>query len=131
MMDTKPKDFVCVKHQWCPEAVQGLRDTFYENGERIAEGVRSGRMELWRVNGHSWAVTEIINATIFLWCYQGRDSGSFVLKLCEVAKAQGLAKVSFFSQHKGAARLWKRFNPQVFNTTTEGEKQYIFEVALL
>jgi hypothetical protein len=55
----------------------------------------------------------------------------FILRLCDVAKDQGLAKVSFFSQRKGAARAWKQFNPKIWSTGNAGEKQYMFEVALL
>jgi hypothetical protein len=131
MINHRAPDYVCVKTAWCDEARDGLRDTFYENGERIAEGVRSGAMELWRVNGASWAVTQLIDQTIFLWCYQGRDVVPFILKLVDVARAQGLAKVSFFSQRKGAARAWKQFNPRVWNTDVPGEKQYMFEVSML
>ena len=123
---TRP--YTIVKATWCDEARQALRDTFYTDGEEIAEGVRSGRMELFRVNGHSWAVTEIMRGMLFIWCYAGRGSNQFVDRMRVVAKANGLQQVSFFSHHKGAARLWKRFNPRMLQTQAPGEVQYVFEV---
>jgi len=123
---TRP--YTVVKSQWCDEARQALRDTFYADGEEIAEGVRSGRMELFCVNGDSWAVTEIMRGMLFIWCYAGRGSNQFVDRMRIVAKANGLSQVSFFSKHKGAARLWKRFNPRMLKTLEPGETQYVFEV---
>jgi hypothetical protein len=122
------KKYTVVKKAWCDEARDALRETFYTDGEEIAEGVRSGRMELFHVNGNSWAVTEIMRGMLFIWCYAGRGSNQFVDRMRVVAKANGLTQVSFFSHHKGAARLWKRFNPRMLKTEEPGETQYVFEV---
>jgi hypothetical protein len=122
------RQYTIVKIEWCDEARQALRDTFYTDGEEIAEGVRSGRMELFRVNGDSFAVTEIMRGMLFIWCYAGRGSNQFVDRMRLVARRNGLQQVSFFSRHKGAARLWKRFNPRMLETQEPGEVQYVFEV---
>jgi len=127
---TKP--YTIVKQAWTPEvwaeARQALREAFYTDGEEICEGVRSGRMELFRVNNDSWAVTEIMRGMLFIWVYAGRGSNQFVDRMRVVAKVNGLAQVSFFSRHRGAARLWKRFNPRMLPTQLDGEVQYVFEV---
>jgi hypothetical protein len=122
------KPYTIVKHAWCPEARDALRDTFYTDGEEIAQGVLSGRMELFRVNDDSWAVTEIMRGMLFIWCYAGRGSNQFVDRMRVVARLNKLSQVSFFSRHKGAARLWKRFNPRMIPTYQPGEVQYVFEV---
>jgi hypothetical protein len=122
------RPYTVVKTAWCAEAREALRGTFYTDGEEIAEGVRSGRMELFRVNDDSWAVTEIMRGMLFIWCYAGRGSNQFVDRMRIVAKHNGLQQVSFFSHHKGAARLWKRFNPRMLKTLEPGETQYVFEV---
>jgi hypothetical protein len=122
------RQYTVVKSQWCDEARQALRETFEADGEEIAEGVRSGRMELFRVNDTSWAVTEIMRGMLFIWCYAGTGSNQFVDRMRIVAKHNGLSQVSFFSRHKGAARLWKRFNPRMLQTSVPGETQYVFEV---
>lgn len=122
------RPYTVVKSSWCVEARDALRDTFYTDGEEIAEGVRSGRMELFCVNGNSWAVTEVMHGMLFIWCYAGCGSNQFVDRMRFVARHNNLTQVSFFSRHKGAARLWKRFNPRKIPTTIEGEVQYVFEV---
>jgi hypothetical protein len=128
----KPYSIVKVGFEFWPVARQKLESTFYTFGEEIAEGVRSERMELFLVNGKSWAITEIMRGMLFIWCYAGTGSGEFVERMRLVARANGLTQVSFFSRHKGAARLWKRFNPRVIPTSNPtgepGEVQYVFEV---
>lgn len=126
--DTHRK-YTITKAAWCDEARDALRGTFFTDGEEIAEGVRSGRMELFNVNGDSWAVTEIMRGMLFIWCYAGRGSNQFVDRMRIVARANGLQQVSFFSRHKGAARLWKQFNPRRLETQEPGEIQYVFEVS--
>jgi hypothetical protein len=122
------RKYTIVKAAWCDEARDALRSTFYTDGEEIAHGVRCGRMELFRVNDNSWAVTEIMRGMLFIWCYAGKGSNQFVERMRVVAKANSLTQVSFFSRHKGAARLWKRFNPRMLPAQNPGEVQYVFEV---
>jgi hypothetical protein len=122
------RHYTIVKHAWCDEACDAMRDCFFTDGEEIAEGVRSGRMELFRVNDDSWAVTEIMRGMLFIWCYAGRGSNQFVDRMRVVAKANRLTQVSFFSRLRGAARLWRRFNPRMLPTRIPGEVQYVFEV---
>lgn len=130
MIDTNTtRPYTMVKRAWCQEAHEALKSTFVgdDSGKRIVDGVMQERMELWRVNDDSWAVTEIMHGMIFLWCYAGRGSGQFVERLIRIAKGMGLEQVSFFSYHKGAARLWKRYNPRMIPGGQPGEVQYIFE----
>lgn len=120
--------YTIAKSQWCDEARDAMRECFYTDGEEIAEGVRSGRMELFRVNDDSWAVTEVMRGMLFIWCYAGKHSNQFVDRMRIVARANGLSQVSFFSRHKGAGRLWRRFNPRMLPTPVAGEVQYVFEI---
>lgn len=112
-----------------PEARQALREALYGDGEEISHGVRIGRMELFRVNDDSWAVTERMRGMLFIWCYAGRGAVQFVHRMQLVAKANGMSQVSFFSRRKGAARAWRRFHPQQLATSIDGERQYVFEVS--
>jgi hypothetical protein len=102
---------------------------FYTDGEEITEGVRSGRMQLLAVNDDSWAVIEVMHRMLFIWCYAGRDSKGFIEAMRHVCREKDLAQVSFFSRHRGAARMWKYCNPRMIPTIVPGEVQYVFEVA--
>jgi hypothetical protein len=126
----RPYTIVKVGFEFWPVARQKLsQGCFHDNGEQIAEGVRSGRMEMFLVNGESFAVTEIMAGMLFLWCYAGKGSNEFVERLRIVARANGLKQISFFSKHKGASRLWKRYSPRMIPTGEPGEVQYVFEVS--
>jgi hypothetical protein len=127
--DTK-RAYTMVKRAWCKEAADALASTFVgeDGGKRIVDGVMSERLELWRVNDDSWAVTEVLHGMLFLWCYAGRGSVQFVERLILIARKMGLEQVSFFSFHKGAARLWHHYNPRKIPGGNPGEVQYIFEV---
>ncbi len=110
--------------------MDALKSTFVgdDGGKRIIDGVMTERMELWRVNDDSWAVTEVLHGMLFLWCYAGKGSIQFVERLIVIARHMGLEQVSFFSFHKGAARLWHHYNPRKIPGGLSGEVQYIFEV---
>jgi hypothetical protein len=112
-----------------PAARERLGDgCFLTDGEEIAEGVRSGRMQLLAVNHDSWAVVEIMRGMLFVWCYAGSDSKAFIAAMQAAARDHHLSQVSFFSRHRGAARLWKYCNPRMIPTNVPNEVQYVFEV---
>jgi hypothetical protein len=111
-----------------PAARQAMNGCFYTDGEEISEGVRSGRMQLLAVNHDSWAVIEIMRGMLFVWCFAGKDSKAFIAAMQSAARDSHLSQVSFFSRHRGAARLWKYCNPRMIPTAIPGEVQYVFEV---
>lgn len=86
-------------------------------------------MQLLAVNHDSWAVVEVLHGMLFIWLYAGSDSKSFIEAMRLTARTNGLSQVSFFSRHRGAARLWKHCNPRMIPTQIEGEVQYVFEVS--
>lgn len=130
MIDTDTqRPYTMVKRAWCAEAQAALAPTFVGDVgmRKAAAGVIAEKMELWRVNDDSWAITEVFPGMLFIWSYAGRGSGQFVERMIRVARGMGLEQVSFFSYHKGAARLWKRYNPRMIPGGEPGEVQYIFE----
>ena len=114
-------------YDW-PVARQVMKDCFHTDGEEITAGIVSGRMQLLAVNTDSWAVIEVMQDMLFIWCYAGRDSKSFIAAMQHAAREHGLQRVSFFSRHRGAKRLWKYCNPRMIPTGIPGEVQYVFEV---
>lgn len=118
--------------EWSDEAFAGLCDTFrstpdFDAVATVREGVRSGLMELWRVGGHSYAVTQSWrnpstgNGEMLLWCYQGRGLNEFVDYMMRVAKANKFSILKFATLHRGIPRMLRRYNPR--NT-----EQDIFEI---
>lgn len=125
----RPIPFTFVKCSWCKGAETGLRDTFYGNMESVRDGVRSGKMELFRVNGDSWLVTEIMGGMLFIWCYQGRGLVQMVDRLRMLAKHNGMQCVSFYTPHKAALRALRRFDPRPLSVSAEGHIQYEIDCA--
>lgn len=109
---------------WSESAQAGLARTFYtENGfnglDHVRRGVLSGDMELWLVDGHSWAITQTWQESQFVWCYQGRDVREFAACMYTVAQRNGLKSVRFATKHKGLPRMLRAFRcesvaPEVF-----------------
>jgi hypothetical protein len=134
MIDTDVKrQYTLERRAWCKEAADALRPCFVgEEGEAKAiRGVMQEKLQLYHVNGDSWAVIEFIPAhsMLFIWAYAGRGSKGFVERCIISARKSGLKRVSFYSFHKGAGRLWKKFGPKAYPTgNMPGEMQYIFEV---
>lgn len=113
-----------------PVARERLADgCFINDGEEIASGVSTGRMSLLAVNTDSWAVVEVMHGMLFVWCYAGTRSKDFIAAMRQAARDIGLQQVSFFSRHRGAARLWKHCSPRMIPTSVPNEVQYVFEVS--
>lgn len=83
----------------------------------VREGVKSGRMECWHVDGHSWAVTQTWTdpedgrGKQLVWCYAGRDVKAFAQAMYRVAQDNGLSSVRFSTFHRALPRLLKSFQP--------------------
>ena len=116
------------------EARNDMTRCFYTDGEEMANGVHTGRMELWEIDHsdwtfkRSWAIIEVMQGMLFVWCYAGHDSKGFIEFCRHIARGNRLAQVSFFSRHKGARRMWKHCNPRMIPTNVPDEVQYVFEV---
>jgi len=121
-----------VKRAWCMDAYNGLRGTFEsaEGAWHIARGVLSEKMELWRVNGDSWLVTEVMfgNKMLFLWCYEGRLLMQLIDHLVLVCHKAGFEQLSFFTRHRGALRILRRYGVFSLPTKTAGECQYVIDI---
>lgn len=96
---------------WCEEARNGLLLTFNDEEAFIREGVESGCMELFRVDGDSWAVVQTWNEIQMLWCYQGRNCLGFAQAMLRIAQRNNLRCIRFFTKHKALPRLLKSLNP--------------------
>lgn len=97
--------------QWSEEARNGLALTFNDGEEFISEGVQSGRMELFLVDGHSWAVVQTWSDTQMCWCYQGRNALEFARAMLRIAKRNNLRCIRFFTIHRALPRLLKPLGP--------------------
>lgn len=93
------------RRSWGAEAEQGLALALGEWAQAIRDGVTAGRMELWQIDGASWAVTEIRDGVLIVWCYQGRD----VVRVAEIFRRSlvrnGLDTLEFSTKRKGLHRL--------------------------
>lgn len=96
---------------WCEEARNGLLRTFNTDEDFIREGVTSGRMELFKVDGDSWAVVQTWDTIQMVWCYQGRNVLEFARAMYRIAQRNKLRCVRFFTKHRALPRMLKPLNP--------------------
>lgn len=128
--------FVLVREPWSKEARVSLADTFYDAESAIQDGVRSGRMELYRVyenqvgplHGCGWLILERMGRMLFLWCYAGRGLVCLVHQFREYARVNGFEQISFFTHHAAAVRALRRFKPTVYKKHSPDEVQYVIDV---
>jgi hypothetical protein len=104
MIFGKPQRYTLRPMPWSFSAEVGLRDSFYGAMDRVKAGVESGAMQLFRVCGESWLVTQIFGKMLFIWCYQGKQVAQLIDKLRVLAWHNGLTHVSFYTHHVGIAR---------------------------
>lgn len=128
--------FVLVREAWTREAKIGLVDTFYNAEARIQNGVRSGRMELYRVfdsqvgplHACGWLVLERMRGMLFIWCYQGRGLICLIHQLREYARVNAFEQLSFFTRRRAAVRALRRFHPRLYHKHAPDEVQYVIDV---
>lgn len=116
------------KIPWSLEVVEGLSSTFFSSPGfdaigHVREGVESGRMECWLIDGHSYAITETTPTDMLMWCYQGRDLVPFVRHFIGVAKRNNLRRLKYHTLRKGMQRLLREFHPRPL-----GENLFVIEV---
>lgn len=97
--------------EWCAEAERGLAAALGDYPEAIRDGVKSGRMQLWRVDGESWLVTQVfqLERKLVIWCYQGRNARRTAEAMFRAARANDLEVVEFSTRRKGLPRLLREF----------------------
>ena len=114
--------------EWNSTARRGLLLALNERecGTLIEDQVKAGSAQLWRVSDHSWLVTEVLLAQseLFLWCHQGRDSEGVIQECAAVAAAHGLTWIGWFTRHKGAKRVFRKYAPEV----SESDGEYRFRI---
>lgn len=114
---------------WSPDAAYGLKDTLFTGTDRIADNVTLGKYQLWKVNGNSWLVTEVVKAESFLlvWCYQGKGLFNTMLLLSNIAVTNGLSRVKFFS-HKKLDKAIKHADPIM---TRQDDGMILYDIAAI
>lgn len=127
MIRTDHKHFLLQKMQWHTAARDGLKDTFFGHEDKIAEGVISGKMELFRVNNDSWLVTQRFPDFLFIWCYQGKGLVRLIEEMRPLALANGHKQISFFTPHRAALRALRRYHPRPLMKDANGHIQYVIE----
>lgn len=128
--------FVLLREVWSKEAKIGLADTFYDAEQKLQDGVRSGKMELYRVyenqvgplHACGWLILERMGGMLFIWCYQGRGLVCLIHQFREFARVNGFQQLSFFTRHAAAIRALRRFKPRVYKKYSPDEVQYVIDV---
>jgi hypothetical protein len=124
----KPVEFTFEKRAWSKHAQRALSPALYGRDEICAAAVRSGRRELFLVNGDSWLVTEIVYGNkLFIWAYAGKRLVQLIGKLRIVAAANNLRYIGFFTLHQAALRGCRRYRPIHSPTAKEGECEYLID----
>lgn len=101
---------------WSEEAYSGLIHTFdssdgFDAVGVVRHGVERGLMELWRVDGSSYAVTQAWNNSMLVWCYQGTNVKAFADCMYRIAEKNGMRCVRFATKHRALPRMLRHLNP--------------------
>lgn len=109
---------------WSPEVAAGLSRAMGDDSELIANEVKAGIAECWRIKNHGLMVTrlELDNNALVLVAGEGRGMVQILEAMPALAKANGVDLVRFHSKRKGMARLIKRLNYDV----AEGHEEKIY-----
>lgn len=115
---------------WDESAEEQLAQTFHDDfgRRRMARGVNRGDYQLWaaavNMEPAGMLVTEKLPGEIFVWCYEGRDFFTVSRALAKFAVFNGMGTVGWFTFHKGAARRYRKFAPQIETTGIPGEMRF-------
>lgn len=98
------------KHsRWSDRAAQGLCQVLGEDATSIAEGVNTGRLELWECHGGElWMVTTVDNGELIVCCMQGRGMRSIADVLWRTMQREGLKRARMFTQRPTLAKSLTR-----------------------
>lgn len=92
--------------RWTEAAAAALRAVTAEDEASVARDVDAGTCELWRVDDHSYLVTNVdLNSReLIVCCYAGKNVMAIADVLYRIARDQGLAAVRFFTKRPALAR---------------------------
>lgn len=105
---------------WSDDAARGLSRALISSDsfDAIADArarVEAGSMQLWCVNGHSFALTESMiedgRRITIVWCYEGREYHRFTEHFKRVAKANQIDVIRFETGQRAILRMLRRYNP--------------------
>jgi hypothetical protein len=97
---------------WSEDAAQALAAAVVGSLDALRAGVMSGRLELWRLDAASYAITETYGDEIFVHCYQGRDLRQFAAVLVRIAQKNDVRRVRFESPEPHTLKLLQEFEPR-------------------
>lgn len=66
-----------------------------EDMDALRAGVEAGRCELWRIDGASWVVTQVVGNVLWVHCYAGRNLCAFASRLYRIAQRNGCRRIVF------------------------------------
>ena len=105
--------------RWTAAAAEALRQVTAEDEAQVARDVDAGTCELWRVDDHSYLVTnvDLSSRELIVCCYAGRDVLAIADVLYRIARKQGLEAIRFFTKRPALARkLRTRFPLELYGT---------------
>lgn len=92
--------------RWTDEAARALFEVTAEDSATVAADVDAGTCELWRVNDHSYMVTnvDLSSRELIVCCYAGCDILAIATVLYRLTRQQNLCAVRFFTKRPALAR---------------------------
>lgn len=118
---------VFVKHEWCAQACHDLAEALPPNAEDkefIADQVRRGVAQLFRVDDHSWLITrvEFPGPELVIVAYAGKRVRSVMQHVFIGAKREKIRSIRFHTQH-----VWL---PKIFGDVELEPLEYVMRVKL-
>lgn len=108
-----------VRESWCQEAEQGLALACGDGLQYIADEIKNGLGQLWKIthdNLHvSWMATRLEGDELVVTNYQGEDLAKMAVGIVNMTRKAGCKTIRFHTKHKGLARLIKQqgINPEL------------------
>jgi hypothetical protein len=93
---------------WGADAAAGLRDTLAPDGALIAEEVRDGIADLWRIDGGAaWLITRAEGDELVIVCLQGRGARKIINTVIERARRAGFLSLRAHTKRPGLLRMFE------------------------
>lgn len=74
-------------------------------------------LEFWRVNSASLLCTETVGDILYIIAYQGRGAVEMLEGMVKIARANGCTAIRYETDHKGFARMFRKFAPRYIGGT--------------
>lgn len=92
---------------WGPDAAAGLTIAMGRDEPIIAEEIKQGISQLWRVNGgESWLITREEGTELVIVCLQGRNARPIIERVKAKAQAAGFETMRAHTQRRGLQRMF-------------------------